>query len=85
NVFASVDDYVLAGVPYTCFFTEVGHAFHGTYWHEDFGTPKSHGCVNMRTNEAQWLFRWARPPHNVDSLSKNYYFRGYGTTVDIHY
>ncbi|MBI1793856.1 MAG: L,D-transpeptidase [Chloroflexi bacterium] len=85
NLFAGADDYELAGVPWTSFFTDVGHAFHGTYWHENFGTPQSHGCVNMRTNEAQWLFRWARPPHNVDSLSKNYYFRGYGTTVDIHY
>jgi len=85
DLFASVDDYVLAGVPYTCFFTPAGHAFHGTYWHENFGTPMSHGCVNMRTNEAQWIFRWARPEHTVADLSNKYYFRGYGTTVDIHY
>jgi len=85
DLFASVDDYVLAGVPYTCFFTEAGHAFHGTYWHENFGTPQSHGCINMRTNEAQWIFRWARPEHTVAQLSDKYYFRGYGTTVNIHY
>ena len=81
NLFAGADDYELPGVPWTCFFTDAGHAFHGTYWHENFGTPMSHGCINMRTSEAKWLFRWALPPHKADAL----YNRGYGTTVDIHY
>lgn len=81
NLFADVDDYELPGVPWTCFFTEAGHAFHGTYWHENFGTPMSHGCINMRTSEAKWLFRWALPPHTPDAV----FNRGYGTTVNIHY
>lgn len=81
NLFAGADDYELPGVPWTCFFTDVGHAFHGTYWHDNFGTPMSHGCVNMRTADAKWIFRWALPPHKVDAL----YNRGYGTAVDIHY
>jgi hypothetical protein len=37
-----------------------GHAFHGTYWHENFGAPMSHGCINMRTEEANWVFRWVQ-------------------------
>lgn len=82
NLLADEDGYVLAGVPWTSFFTEVGHAFHGTYWHENFGTPMSHGCVNMRTNEANWLFRWALPPHTTDAVSDH---RGIGTMVEIHY
>jgi hypothetical protein len=81
NLFAGADDYELPGVPWTCFFTDAGHAFHGTYWHENFGTPMSHGCVNMRTSEAKWIFRWALPPHTPDAMSN----RGYGTAVDIHY
>lgn len=85
NLFADADDYELPGVPYTSFFTDAGHAFHGTYWHENYGTPMSHGCINMRTSEAKWLFRWARPPHDVASLATKYYFRGYGTTVKIFY
>jgi hypothetical protein len=81
NLFADVDDYELPGVPWTCFFTEHGHAFHGTYWHQNFGTPMSHGCINMRTEEAKWLFRWALPPHEIGRPTN----RGYGTLVQIHY
>ena len=33
-----------------------GYGIHGTYWHNNFGTPMSHGCVNMRTSEAEWVF-----------------------------
>lgn len=85
NLFADAEDYELPGVPWTCFFTPVGHAFHGTYWHDNFGVPMSHGCINMRTAEARWLFRWVRPPHTVDDLDTKYYFRGYGTLVKIFY
>ncbi len=37
------------------------YAFHGTYWHNDFGRPKSHGCINMTNADARWLFDWAGP------------------------
>jgi lipoprotein-anchoring transpeptidase ErfK/SrfK len=37
------------------------YAFHGTYWHNDFGRPKSHGCINMTNSDAKWLFDWAGP------------------------
>ncbi len=37
------------------------YAFHGTYWHNDFGRPKSHGCINMTNADAKWLFEWAGP------------------------
>jgi lipoprotein-anchoring transpeptidase ErfK/SrfK len=37
------------------------YAFHGTYWHNDFGKPKSHGCINMTNADAKWLFDWAGP------------------------
>jgi len=36
-----------------------GYAFHATYWHNNFGHPMSHGCVNMRTSDAKWLYKWA--------------------------
>ena len=81
NLFADADDYELPGVPWTCFFTPQGHAFHGTYWHENFGVPMSHGCVNMRTEEAKWLFHWALPPHQTGRTVN----RGFGTLVQIHY
>ena len=50
--------YDLPGVPYTMYFYR-GYAIHGTYWHNNFGRPMSHGCVNMRTQDAAWLFNWA--------------------------
>ena len=79
NLFAGPEDYELPGVPWTCFFHEAGYAFHGTYWHDNFGTPMSRGCVNMRIDEAKWLFRWARPLPEPDRI----FTPGYGTRVVI--
>lgn len=50
--------YYLPAVPYVMYFYE-GYGLHGTYWHSNFGTPMSHGCVNLRTEDAGWLFEWA--------------------------
>ncbi len=51
--------YNVPGVPWTMYFTEGGHALHGTYWHANFGVPMSHGCVNLPMDIAAWLFEWA--------------------------
>lgn len=51
--------YYLENVPYTMYFTEEGHGIHGTYWHDNFGTPMSHGCVNLPNDMAEWFFYWA--------------------------
>jgi lipoprotein-anchoring transpeptidase ErfK/SrfK len=50
--------YYLPGVPYTMYFYR-GYALHGTYWHSNFGRPMSHGCINLRTADAKWLFNWS--------------------------
>ena len=50
--------YYLPDVPYTMYFYE-GYGIHGTYWHSNFGNPMSHGCINMETGDAGWLFNWA--------------------------
>lgn len=50
--------YYLRDVPYTMYFYK-GYGIHGTYWHSNFGTPMSHGCVNMVTEEAGWLYNWS--------------------------
>ena len=50
--------YDLPGVPYVQYFYK-GYGLHGTYWHNNFGTPMSHGCVNMPTEEAEWAYNWA--------------------------
>lgn len=51
--------YNVPGVPWVMYFTSVGHALHGTYWHSNFGTPMSHGCVNLPIDVAYWLYQWA--------------------------
>jgi len=50
--------YYLPDVPYTLYFYK-GYALHGTYWHDNFGTPMSHGCVNLYTPDAKWLYEFA--------------------------
>jgi lipoprotein-anchoring transpeptidase ErfK/SrfK len=50
--------YYLPSVPYTMYFYQ-GYGIHGTYWHNAFGRPMSHGCVNLPTPEAKWFFDWA--------------------------
>jgi hypothetical protein len=81
------DDVIpLVGVPWTSFFTSQGHAFHGTYWHDNFGVSMSHGCINMRNEDALRLFRWSSPTAafkniNLETLD----VKGFGTAVEVHY
>jgi len=57
--------YYLPNVPYVMYFygggiaKSRGYGIHGTYWHSNFGHPMSHGCINMKTPEAQQLFNWS--------------------------
>jgi LysM repeat protein len=52
------DDYFLPQVPYVMYFYQ-GYGIHGTYWHNSFGRPMSHGCVNLPVSEAEWFFNFA--------------------------
>jgi lipoprotein-anchoring transpeptidase ErfK/SrfK len=60
--------YYLTDVPWVMFFYQ-DYGFHGTYWHNNFGTPMSRGCVNLSVDDAAWLYDWA----------------SVGTPVSIHY
>ncbi len=73
--------YDLPGVPWVSFFTGTGVSFHGTYWHNDYGRPRSHGCVNLRPEDAKFLYRWTSPlvPVDIPYLYKP----GEGTAVKI--
>jgi len=51
----------LPGVPWVSYFTSDGIALHGAYWHNDFGVPHSHGCVNLTPDAAKWIYRWTTP------------------------
>jgi lipoprotein-anchoring transpeptidase ErfK/SrfK len=74
------DEFDLGDVPYVQYFS-AGYAFHAAYWHDGFGAPRSHGCVNLSPIDARWLFHFTDPPvprgwHGAFSL------RG-GTLVSI--
>ena len=71
--------YELVGVPWVSFFHPTGVAFHGTYWHDNFGLKMSHGCVNMRNDEALWLYRWCNPIATHQEWER----KGYGTRIKI--
>jgi lipoprotein-anchoring transpeptidase ErfK/SrfK len=79
QVTADIEAYELVGVPWTTFFYETGVAIHGTYWHRNWGTPMSHGCVNAPTDVAKWVFRWSSPVSAADTWEQ----RGYGTLVQV--
>lgn len=55
------DAYDLPGVPFPSYFTVSAVAFHGAYWHNDFGRRRSHGCVNTPAEVARWIWRWTMP------------------------
>ncbi len=61
------EDYDVPDVPHTMYY-QGGYAIHGAYWHRRFGTPVSHGCVNVAPDHAEWLYKWA----------------SVGTTIVIH-
>jgi L,D-transpeptidase catalytic domain len=56
------EEFELRDVPYVQYFAEGGFALHGAYWHDRFGTPKSHGCINLAPEDARRIFYWTDPP-----------------------
>jgi lipoprotein-anchoring transpeptidase ErfK/SrfK len=58
---AAPGSFDLPGVPWVSYLTQRGISFHGTYWHNDFGKPRSHGCLNLSPQAARWVYRWTTP------------------------
>ncbi|MBL7036758.1 L,D-transpeptidase [Candidatus Microgenomates bacterium] len=82
--------YNLPNVPFTMFFenSEIpgwrGFGLHGTYWHNDFGIRKSHGCVNLPTPIAEKLFYWVGPNLGERTWSVRSSESNIGTRIVIH-
>jgi lipoprotein-anchoring transpeptidase ErfK/SrfK len=51
----------LPGIPWISYLDVNGISFHGTYWHNNFGVPMSHGCINLPPASAKWIYRWTTP------------------------
>lgn len=62
------DYYDLPNVPYVMYFHK-GYGIHGAYWHMRFGTPVSHGCVNLQIPDAGSLYNWAAPASDGKSVT----------------
>jgi lipoprotein-anchoring transpeptidase ErfK/SrfK len=77
------DYYDLPGVPFPTFFTWSGVAIHGTYWHNDFGRQRSHGCVNVPSPVARWFWRWTVPSAPYDASTFNTPRDVQGTLVKV--
>ncbi len=75
--------YYLPNVPYAMFF-KGDYGIHGTYWHSNFGTRMSHGCVNAPTNVAEKLFYWTDPPVTAGKKIARADTQNPGTRVVIH-
>ncbi len=72
----------LPGVPWVMYLSEEsGLSLHGTFWHNDFGHPHSHGCINLSPSAAKWLFRWTNPV--VRPNQQFAYKKQQGTRVEI--
>jgi len=71
----------LPGVPWVCYISWTGVSMHGTYWHNNFGTPQSHGCINLTPKAAKWIYRWTSP---FVPLNKDYVESDYGTRVVVY-
>jgi hypothetical protein len=71
----------LPGVPWVLYIKDNGISLHGTYWHNDFGRPRSHGCVNLSPAAAKWLYRWSLP--SVPPEKQYKYEFANATRVDV--
>ncbi len=71
----------LPGVPWVSYISWTGVSLHGTYWHNNYGTPQSHGCINLTPAAAKWIYRWSSP---FVPLNKDYVESDFGTRVVVY-
>lgn len=76
--------YDLPGIGWTSIFVTGGVAIHSTFWHNDYGVPRSHGCVNVKPEDAKWIFLWTQPVVSYNSGLADVSISGESSTpVDV--
>lgn len=80
---AGEGDYAVATVPWTEFFAR-DLAFHTAYWHDRFGEPRSHGCVNLSPRDARWLYFFTAPDVPPGWSMAHGVFERPGSAIRIH-
>jgi lipoprotein-anchoring transpeptidase ErfK/SrfK len=75
--------YDVPGIGWVTYFAGDGAAIHSTYWHNNYGLPQSHGCLNCRPEDAKWLFRWTTPhvPYTPGEITVHW--PDHGTIMDL--
>lgn len=77
---SNIRERIWMGVPWTCFFEmNIGLATHGTFWHMNFGTPMSAGCINLSVDDAKWVYQWTNPVAQPEDWDRH----GWGTTIHV--
>ncbi|NLE84717.1 MAG: L,D-transpeptidase [Chloroflexi bacterium] len=78
---SNIKERIWMGVPWTCFFEmSIGLATHGAFWHTNFGTPMSAGCINLSPDNAKWIYNWTTPI----AEPQDWYKHGWGTVINVH-
>jgi len=81
---SSDSGYDTMGVSWPTFFnTSAGAAIHAAFWHNDFGVPRSHGCVNLAPEDAKWVFKWTAPVITLDQPEIRMEWPNVGTPVNV--
>lgn len=77
--------YDTPAVPWTTFVATGGVAIHGAFWHNAFGTPRSHGCINLQPQDAKWVWRWTDPHVSLKQSEVQLTWPNVGTKVTTAY
>ncbi|NOY99883.1 MAG: L,D-transpeptidase [Chloroflexi bacterium] len=75
--------YDTPAISWSTFFSGDGIAIHAAFWHNDFGSPRSHGCVNARPEDAKWIFCWTTPHVSLEQSELRMTWPDHGTLVDV--
>jgi hypothetical protein len=79
----SAAGYSTPAVPWDTVISGEGIAIHGAFWHNDFGEKRSHGCINVKPEDAKWIFRWTTPYISLAQSEQRMTWPDHGTTVTV--
>src|SRR5258706_2974248 len=79
----STAGYSTPAVPWDTVISGEGIAIHGAFWHNDFGERRSHGCINVRPEDAKWIFRWTTPYISLAQCEQRMTWPDHGTVVSV--
>lgn len=79
----SASGYSTPAVPWDTVISGEGIAIHGAFWHNDFGEKRSHGCINVKPEDAKWIFRWTTPYISLAQSEQRMTWPDHGTVVTV--